>query len=256
MARGELAAGGHALEVILKTFMVAVSLAVAAIPEGLATVVTVVLSIGVTKMAKENAIIRRLTAVETLGCTQVICSDKTGTLTQNKMTVVEYIGEKALVASAMALCSDAFLNSENKAEGEPTECALVNFACDAGLKKQELEARKMMSTIHRAEKGFVQYTKGAPDVVIARCAGYLENGKVLPMTDEKRQELLTANKNMADRALRVLAVARRDWEEKPAENTPERQRGIFLRQFACGYSLSGDFGQRVNNHLLSHRPFL
>ena len=163
MARGELAAGGHALEVILKTFMVAVSLAVAAIPEGLATVVTVVLSIGVTKMAKENAIIRRLTAVETLGCTQVICSDKTGTLTQNKMTVVEYIGEKALVASAMALCSDAFLNSENKAEGEPTECALVNFACDAGLKKQELEARqprvgeapfdsgrKMMSTIHRA----------------------------------------------------------------------------------------------------------
>ena len=243
MARGELAAGGHALEVILKTFMVAVSLAVAAIPEGLETVVTVVLSIGVTKMAKENAIIRRLTAVETLGCTQVICSDKTGTLTQNKMTVVEYIGEKALVASAMALCSDAFLNSENKAEGEPTECALVNFACDAGLKKQELEARqprvgeapfdsgrKMMSTIHRAEKGFVQYTKGAPDVVIACCAGYLENGKVLPMTDEKRQELLTANKNMADRALRVLAVARRDWEEKPAENTPEvlEQKLTFL----------------------------
>ncbi len=234
MARGELAAGGHALEVILKTFMVAVSLAVAAIPEGLATVVTVVLSIGVTKMAKENAVIRRLTAVETLGCTQVICSDKTGTLTQNKMTVVEHVGEKALVASAMALCSDAFLNSENKAEGEPTECALVNFACDAGLKKQELEARqprvgeapfdsgrKMMSTIHRTEKGFMQYTKGAPDVVIARCASYLENGKVLPMTDEKRQELLTANKNMADRALRVLAVARRDWEEKPADNTPE-----------------------------------
>ena len=234
MARGELAAGGHALEVILKTFMVAVSLAVAAIPEGLATVVTVVLSIGVTKMAKENAVVRRLTAVETLGCTQVICSDKTGTLTQNKMTVVEHLGEKALVASAMALCSDAFLNSENKAEGEPTECALVNFACDAGLKKQELEARlprvgeapfdsgrKMMSTIHRAEKGFVQYTKGAPDVVIARCASYLENGKILPMTDEKRQELISANKNMADWALRVLAVARRDWEEKPAETTPE-----------------------------------
>lgn len=243
MARGELAAGGHALEVILKTFMVAVSLAVAAIPEGLATVVTVVLSIGVTKMAKENAIIRRLTAVETLGCTQVICSDKTGTLTQNKMTVVEHVGEKALVASAMALCSDAFLNSENKADGEPTECALVNFACDAGLKKQEMEARlprvgeapfdsgrKMMSTIHRAEKGFVQYTKDAPDVVIAHCASYLENGKVLPMTDKKRQELLTANKNMADRALRVLAVARRDWEGKPTGNTPEvlEQKLTFL----------------------------
>ncbi len=234
MARGELTAGGHALEVILKTFMVAVSLAVAAIPEGLATVVTVVLSIGVTKMAKEHAVIRRLTAVETLGCTQVICSDKTGTLTQNKMTVVEHVGDEALVASAMALCSDAFLNSENRAEGEPTECALVNFAYAAGLKKQDLEkrqprvgeapfdsGRKMMSTIHREDKGFVQYTKGAPDVVIARCSSYLENGQPVPMTAAKRQEILAANKNMADRALRVLAVARRDWEEKPMENAPE-----------------------------------
>ena len=120
---------------------------------------------------------------------------------------------------------------------------MVNFACDAGLKKQEMEARlprvgeapfdsgrKMMSTIHRAEKGFVQYTKGAPDIVIAHCASYLENGKVLPMTDKKRQELLTANKNMADRALRVLAVARRDWEGKPTGNTPEvlEQKLTFL----------------------------
>ena len=234
MARGELTAGGHALEVVLKTFMVAVSLAVAAIPEGLATVVTVVLSIGVTKMSRENAVIRRLTAVETLGCTQVICSDKTGTLTQNKMTVVEHIGETLSVASAMALCSDAVLNDEDQAEGEPTECALVNFACSVGAKKRDLEkkyprideapfdsTRKMMSTVHKSGEGFVQYTKGAPDALLSRCRYYAEDGKILPMTDAKRQEILNSNKAMADRALRVLAVAKRDWAEKPADNAPE-----------------------------------
>ena len=234
MARGELTASGHALEVVLKTFMVAVSLAVAAIPEGLATVVTVVLSIGVTKMSRENAVIRRLTAVETLGCTQVICSDKTGTLTQNKMTVVEHIGETLSVASAMALCSDAALNDEDQAEGEPTECALVNFACSVGAKKRDLEkksprideapfdsARKMMSTVHKSGEGFVQYTKGAPDALLSRCTHYFESGKILPMTDAKRREILNSNKAMADRALRVLAVAKRDWAEKPENNAPE-----------------------------------
>ena len=234
MARGELTASGHALEVVLKTFMVAVSLAVAAIPEGLATVVTVVLSIGVTKMSRENAVIRRLTAVETLGCTQVICSDKTGTLTQNKMTVVEHIGETLSVASAMALCSDAVLNDEDQAEGEPTECALVNFACSVGTKKRDLEkkyprideapfdsARKMMSTVHKSGEGFVQYTKGAPDALLSRCTHYFESGKILPMTDAKRREILNSNKAMADRALRVLAVAKRDWAEKPENNAPE-----------------------------------
>ena len=234
MARGELTASGHALEAVLKTFMVAVSLAVAAIPEGLATVVTVVLSIGVTKMSRENAVIRRLTAVETLGCTQVICSDKTGTLTQNKMTVVEHIGETLSVASAMALCSDAVLNDEDQAEGEPTECALVNFACSVGAKKRDLEkksprideapfdsARKMMSTVHKSGEDFVQYTKGAPDALLSRCTHYFESGKILPMTDAKRQEILNSNKAMADRALRVLAVAKRDWAEKPENNAPE-----------------------------------
>ena len=234
MARDKLAMDGHVLQTILETFMVAVSLAVAAIPEGLATVVTVVLSIGVTKMSHRNAVIRRLTAVETLGCTQVICSDKTGTLTQNKMTVVEHVGQTELLATAMALCSDANLNEENQAEGEPTECALVNFACSVGLKKQDLEAktprvdeapfdsgRKMMSTIHDLGGSYVQYTKGGPDVVLERCAYYYEDGKAVPMTDAKREEIMAANKAMADRALRVLAAAKRDWAEKPADNTPE-----------------------------------
>ena len=247
MARGELGVAGHTLTVILETFMVAVSLAVAAIPEGLATVVTVVLSIGVTKMSQRNAVIRRLTAVETLGCTQVICSDKTGTLTQNKMTVVEHVGDTTKVATAMALCCDAALNDENQAEGEPTECALVNFAAKEGLLKHELEkatprvdeapfdsGRKMMSTVHDLGDGFVQYTKGAPDEVLKRCTHYEEAGQVHPMTEDKIAAILSANKAMADKALRVLAAAERRWAARPGDNSPE-----FLEQQLTFLGLTG-----------------
>lgn len=216
---------------ILDTFLVAVALAVAAIPEGLPAVVTIVLSIGVTSMAKRQALIRKLNAVETLGCTQIICTDKTGTLTQNKMKVIQdESNNQKLLAEAMALCSDAEIGEDDiEAIGEPTEAALVNFANKIGLPKYKLEQeaprigeapfdsmRKMMSTVHNKNEKIIQYTKGACEILLERSTHYLDkDGQVVPMTEEIKEEVRRKNKEFADKALRLLGAAYREHDQVP-----------------------------------------
>ncbi|HAP14905.1 MAG TPA: ATPase, partial [Lactococcus sp.] len=237
-ARIFFAGDGANIEVkMLDAFMFAVAVAVAAIPEALSSIVTIVLSVGTNKMAKQHAIIRKLPAVETLGSTSVICTDKTGTLTQNKMTVVDYFlpsgkeesfpaqpdswrNDEALLVQAAVLCNDSNINEEGQELGDPTEVALIAFSNKVGKPYQELRDayprlaelpfdsdRKLMSTINLIDDEKIMLTKGGPDVMFARCSKVLINGQVQEFTDELKANFQKENEAFSNKALRVLAYA-------------------------------------------------
>ena len=224
---------------ITEMFMTSVGLAVAAIPEGLPAIVTIMLSIGVTKMAKKNSIIRKLPAVETLGCSSVICSDKTGTLTQNKMTVTQIrnaVGlvkndDRRFILELGTMCTDTIESQE--IIGEATEVAITNAAVEINLRKRDLydqmqrineisfdSKRKMMTTIHKIGSKYRIITKGAPDVLIKRCNQYYQSGRIEPIFS-KRDALQEQNQMMAEDALRVIAIAYKDVEKLPIEINSE-----------------------------------
>ena len=226
-------------------FMTSVGLAVAAIPEGLPAVVTIILSIGVTKMAKHNSIIRKLPAVETLGCASVICSDKTGTLTQNKMKVVETFGENTKFLLKLAsMCTDCNITYNNKnieLQGDSTEVAIVNKALEYGQNKEEIyrieprigdipfdSKRKLMSTIHKIGNKYRIVTKGAPDVLIKKCNKIYINGKVKALDSNDRTTIIKNNEKMAKKALRVIGVAYVDLDYNPIINEKIEDNLIFV----------------------------
>ena len=213
---------------IKEMFMTSIGLAVAAIPEGLPAIVTIVLSIGVTKMSKKNAIIRKLAAVETLGSSSVICSDKTGTLTQNKMHVIDTYGDKDFLLELGTMCTDCEISNDNNILGDPTEIAIAEKAIQYGIHKEKLyqnmprineipfdSDRKLMTTIHKIGDRYRIITKGAVDVLLNKCKKIYKDGDIKNLTQDKINEVLSNNSKMAGRALRVLGVAYNDVENIP-----------------------------------------